>query len=73
LSEPGRSPFNFRKDVVIPGKTEKYRFFSHGIVSGFFDFCFMNVKRNEKVRRGGLTKKDHIKYWIDTARRDGWR
>lgn len=30
----------------------------------------MNLKRNEKVRRGGLTKKDHIKYWIDTARRD---
>jgi len=30
----------------------------------------MSLKRNDKVRTGGLTKKDHIQYWVDTAKKD---
>ena len=28
------------------------------------------MKRNEKVKRSGFTKKGHIKYWVDTANKD---
>lgn len=30
----------------------------------------MNLKRNDKARPGALTKKVHIKYWVDTAKKD---